>query len=274
MLRFDLILLPLLAGYIFLFTFNLTKFYNIRVDRQRLIFNSLLCSVFVSIIAFLIDFYILKSKNSFLFFKPFIEYRNYFNNLINDIIGKENMIFGFKHSLLILLLAYPLAKFFNLFCYRKFAFDFTIRKFGTQLDRLFWFSLTEKKDEDKLLMITTKSNKVYIGYVNKISEPLSESYIRIIPNYSGYRDKEKLTIDITTKYTDVIKDYVNKNKKKEIDEKLGIILPASEILIVSKFDADIFGRFNSNEETQEEIAESNSQKIFRNLSNLFTDLLK
>ncbi|MDN3673848.1 hypothetical protein QWY99_12385 [Flavobacterium branchiarum] len=123
-------------------------------------------------------------------------------------------------------------------------------------------------------MITTKSNKVYIGYVNKISEPLSESYIRIIPNYSGYRDKEKLTIDITTKYTDVIKDYLKRNKKKEIDEKLGIILPASEILIVSKFDADIFGRFNSNEETQEEIAETNSQKIFRNLSNLFTDLLK
>lgn len=45
--RLDLIILPLLAGYIFLFTFNLTKFYNIRVDRQRLIFNSLLCTVFM-----------------------------------------------------------------------------------------------------------------------------------------------------------------------------------------------------------------------------------
>lgn len=39
--RLDLIILPLIAGYVFLCTFNLTKYYNIRVDKQRLIFNSL-----------------------------------------------------------------------------------------------------------------------------------------------------------------------------------------------------------------------------------------
>ncbi|MEZ7506036.1 hypothetical protein [Flavobacterium sp. Arc2] len=271
--RLDLIILPLLAGYIFLFTFNLTKFYNIRVDRQRLIFNSLLCSVLLSITAFILDYYILKSEITLFCSKPITDYRTYFSILTNNIIGKNNIVFGFKHSILILFISFPLAKFLNLFCSRKFAYDFTIRKFGTQLDRLFWFSLTEKKDEDKLLMITTKSNKVYIGYVNKISEPLGESHIRIIPNFSGYRDKEKLTIDITTKYTDVIKFYVENNKKKEIDEKLGIIIPTSEILIVSKFDADIFGRLNLNDNL-DEITETNTQKIFRNLSNLLKDLTR
>ncbi|HQC05405.1 MAG TPA: hypothetical protein PK067_00120 [Kaistella chaponensis] len=269
--RLDLIILPLLAGYIFLFTFNLTRFYNIRVDRQRLIFNSMLCSVGISVLAFPLDFYILKSQTTIFCSKPLVEYRTYFSILVNNIIGKNSIVFGFKHSILILIISYPLAKFLNIFCSRKFAYDFTIRNFGTQLDRLFWYSLSEKKDEDKLLMITTKSNKVYIGYVNKISEPLGESHIRIIPNFSGYRDKENLTIDITTKYTDVIKFYVENNRKKEIDDKLGIIIPTSEILIVSKFDADIFGRFNTND-IIEVPSETTTQKIFRNIRNLLSDL--
>ncbi|MHC5309645.1 hypothetical protein ACYSNM_06180 [Myroides sp. LJL116] len=271
--RLDLIILPLLAGYIFLFTFNLTKFYNIRVDRQRLIFNSLICTVFLSFFSFLFDFYILKSETFFGLPNPLLQCRTYLSKLIDQIVGSQNLTFGFKQSILILLLSFPLAKILNLVFSRKFAFDYTIRKFGSQLDRLFWFSLMELRDEDKLLMITTKSNKVYIGYVNKISEPLSESYIRIIPNFSGYRDKEKLTIDITTKYTDVIKDYLQKNKKKEIDDKLGIIIPASEILIVSKFDAEIFGRFNnSNQDKQDNLTPN--QIIIKGISNIFTDLLK
>src|SRR5690606_14929805 len=192
--RFDLIILPLLAGYIFLITFNLTRFYNIRVDRQRLVFNALLCSVGITFFTFILDYYILKSE--FLSF-----YRGYFSELIDRIVGSNNIIYGFKHLLLTLFISFPLAKFLNLFCSRKFAFDFTIRKFGSQLDRLFWFSITAKRDEDKLLMLTTKNNKVYIGYVSEISEPLGESYIRIIPNFSGYRDKDTLTLDITTKYT-------------------------------------------------------------------------
>lgn len=48
------------------------------------------------------------------------------------------------------------------------------------MERLFWISLTEKKDADKL-KITTKSNKVYIGFVNEISAPIGASHIRIIP---------------------------------------------------------------------------------------------
>lgn len=274
MFRLDLIILPALAGYIFLYTFNLTKFYNIRVDRQRLIFNSLICTVILTFLAFLIDHFFLKSTFSICCMKPISFYRQQFSTLIDEIIGKKNIIFGFKHSILVFLISFPLAKILNIFYGRKYAFDYTIRKWGSQLDRLFWFSLTQKKDEDKLLMITTKSNKVYIGYVNKISEPLGESHIRIIPNYSGYRNKENLTIDITTKYTDVIKDYVENGRRKEIDEKLGIILPISEILIVSKFDSDIFGRFNTDDIEPELESKSLtvSQIIFSNLKNLFKDL--
>src|SRR5690606_39511690 len=106
--RLDLIILPLLAGYIFLFTFNLTKFYNIRVDRQRLIFNSLLCTVFISFFSFLFDFYILKSESFFGYNNPLLECRTYLSTIIYQIIGNKNLTFGFMHLILIFISFYPL----------------------------------------------------------------------------------------------------------------------------------------------------------------------
>lgn len=251
MLRLDLIILPLLAGYIFLITFNITKFYHQRIEKQRLIFNSLVAAFFIAIIGYLSDHFLLKSD--FL-----IYYRNIVSNFVTEIIKIE--VPGLKHSILFFLISYPLGIFLNCFFWRKFSFAYTVEKWGNQLERLFWFSLNEKNDENKLLMLTTKSNKVYIGYVNKISEPIGETYITIIPNFSGFRNKENLKLEITTKYTDVIEKYVLANNAKEIDNKLGIILPVSEILIVSKFDSEVFGRLNDDSQIEEEILVENPIK--------------
>jgi len=49
-------------------------------------------------------------------------------------------------------------------------------------------------------MLTTKSNKVYVAYINKISEPIGDSFVTLIPNFSGYRDKETQELIITTDY--------------------------------------------------------------------------
>lgn len=248
--RLDLILLPLLGGYIFLITFNLTRYYHVRIaEKQRLVYNSLVSAFLLAIIVYLIDYVILRSNiyvDLYCFkSKPFASYRTHISRFINNVLNNVPAT-GLKHSLLIFLVSYPLAKVLNIFFNRKFSFDFTIRRWGSQFDRLIWFSLTEKSDEDKLLMITTKSNKVYIGYVSKLSEPIGETYITILPNLSGFRSKDTLKLEITTNYTDVIKKYVEEDKADEIDDKLGVILPVSEILIISRFDNDIFGRFNEN----------------------------
>ena len=47
MVKFDLLLLPLIGGYIFLITSYFAKFYHQRLDRQRLIFNSVIASVLI-----------------------------------------------------------------------------------------------------------------------------------------------------------------------------------------------------------------------------------
>lgn len=255
--RLDLIILPLLAGYIFLVSFNITKYYHLRLERQRLIYNSLVMAVLLSVIVYLLDFYIFKSNFSikYLETRPLVCYRNQLSSWIDSVLNIQPKV-GLKHSIIVLLISYPLAIVLNLAFSRKFAFEYTIQRWGNHLERIIWFSLTEKKDEDKLLMLTTKSNKVYIGYINRLDEPIGVTYLTIIPNFSGYRNKENLKLEITTSYTDVIEKYVLEDRKADIGNKLGVILPVSEILFVSKFDTEIFGRFQENlsEENKEELS--------------------
>lgn len=270
--RLDLILLPLLGGYIFLVIFNITKYYHLRLERQKLIYNSLAAAVLLSIISYLTDYYILKSNFSIncylLKTRSLFEYRIDVSNWVDSVLNIKS-IPGLKHSILTFVISYLLANFLNIFFSRNFAFDYTIERWGNHLERLIWFSLTEKNDEDKLLMLTTKGNKVYVGYINKLSEPIGESYLTIIPNFSGFRNKDNLKLEITTTYTDVIEKYVLENRESEIGNKLGVVLPVSEILFVSRFDSEIFGRFNENATNSNAEVPSITRKLLNFLADLF-----
>lgn len=259
--RLDLIILPLLSGYLFLITFNLTRFYHQRIEKQRLIFNSLVVAFFIAIIGYIIDFFVLKSA-------LLIDFRTSVSAFVSSLIGIE--VPGLKHSIFFFAISYPLGKILNLFFGRIFSFAYTVEKWGNQLDRLFWFSLNEKKDENKLLMLTTKSNKVYIGYVHRISEPIGETHITIIPNFSGYRSKEDLKLQITTQYTKLIEKLVKDGRTGEI-ANLGIIIPVSEILTISKFDIEVFSSFNDMEsaEEKEPQEENHLRDAFLTLSDHF-----
>lgn len=245
--RLDIILLPLLGGYLFLITFNLTKYYHIRIDRQKLIYNSLICAVLFAFLAYIFDYFILQNTRcivingviNFSLYDLRMKANYYIDEILSTRTSKE-----LKYAILTFFLTYPTAFLLNIIIKKRFAFDFTIKKWGNQYERLFWKTLSLKSDSDKLLMITTKSNKVYIGYVNKLSEPIGDSHVTILPNLSGYRNKETLVLTITTKYTDVIEKFINENRTSEIEDKIGVIIPVSEILIVSKFDYEIFSEFN------------------------------
>ncbi len=231
--KFDLLLLPLIGGYIFLITFTVTKLYHQRIERQRLIFNSVIAGLFLSILGFCIDA-ILFQQFGFL-----LKMRSYAAQLIPF----EHA--GINQSIGIFLLSYPLARFANLIYSKKKALKYVVEKWGTPQEKFFWNSLNAKQDADKLVMLTTKNNKVYIAYINKISEPIGHSFVSLIPNISGYRDKETQELIITTNYLPILKRIIEEGKKSEIDDKFGIIIPLSEIQMVSKFDFNIFGEFQS-----------------------------
>ena len=253
--RLDLIFLPLLGGYIFLIYFNRTKFFHQRIEKNRLIYNSLLVAFILTAVVYLTDYFVFQRNHNYLHCcgiqtRTVTFYRDSLSTLLNEIIGFK--IPGFKQSLFVLLIAYPLAKLLNLVPIFKedFSFDYTINKWGNEFDKIIWNSLGEKDDLNKLLMLTTKNNKVYIGHVTKLSEPLENPYLRVIPSLSGYRDKDTQKLNITTNYTDIIQNSSEKENTRDLDNKLGVIIPISEIVIISKFDYQVFGRFSDTEEIE------------------------
>ncbi|MBZ9731180.1 hypothetical protein LB467_15910 [Salegentibacter sp. JZCK2] len=251
--RLDLILLPLLGGYIFLITFNYTRFYHQRIEKNKLIYNSLLVAIILTGFVYLIDYFIFK-HNPYSLYIGGLEtnsvsyYRNYLSLKIDDILNFNKV--GFKHSIIVLVISYPLALSLNRIKYfrEEFSFDYTLSKWGTEFDKIIWNALGEKDDLEKLLMLTTKTNKVYIGQITKQSEPIGNTYIRVIPSLSGFRDKDDHTLTITTSYTDMIEYFTDKGLSEEIDNKLGVIIPTSEIILISRFDIKVFGRIKTNEE--------------------------
>ncbi|MFV0218682.1 hypothetical protein OBK23_03215 [Empedobacter falsenii] len=251
--RLDIILLPLLGGYLFLITFNYTRFYHKRIEKNRLIYNSLLAAFGLIGIVYLTDYFILKNNEFYVSFCTYKSYtineiRSYISKIIDDIMHISKP--GFKQSLFAFIIAYPLAYLLNKIKYfsETFSFDYTITKWGNEYEKLIWNTLGEANDLDKLLMITTKSNKVYIGQVTKLSEPLENTHIIIIPTLSGYREKETQKLLITTDYTDVIENAAEDEKTQLLDNKLGVIIPFTEIVLISRFDFKIFGQFKTSNE--------------------------
>ncbi len=247
--RLDIILLPLLGGYIFLITFNYTRFYHKRIEKNRLIYNSLLTAFGLTGFVYLLDYFIFKNNNYYLKLCSFEtssikEIRDYISVTIDEIMHFTKP--GFKQSLFAFIISYPLAlllnklKIFN----KAFSFDYSIMKWGNEYEKLIWNTLGEADDLDKLLMVTTKSNKVYIGQITKLSEPMENTHIIIIPTLSGYREKETQKLIITTDYTNVIENASEDNETELLDNKLGVIIPFTEIVLISRFDFQIFGQFN------------------------------
>lgn len=227
--RIDLLLLALLAGYVFLITFNLTKFYHQRIERQRLIFNSAICGIFLSLIGLYVD------RGLFIYLP---ELRTFLGTLIP--IEYE----GLNKLILIFLLSYPLALLLNLVLPNKLVLGYIIKSRGDDFEKLFWDSLMSKEDEDKLLMVSTSSDKVYVGYVNKISKPLGHPHINILPYFSGYRDKETRQFYITTDYLSVLEKMILEGNEASVENKMGIVIPKENIAMVSKFDSEVFNRFD------------------------------
>lgn len=235
--RLDLLIFLTLAGYIFLITFKVTKFYHQRIERQRLIFNSLITAFFIFLFSLLVDNYILKSC-------CLLDIRNWIVsvNPIKNFKGLNLSIFTF-------LISYPLARLLNLIIPNRISLTYVVERWGNQIEFLLWKSLNEKSDEKKLLMLTTKSNKVYVAYVNKISEPIGDNYVTLIPNFSGYRSKETQEFIVTTKYFDVIDHYVDLGQADRIDDVLGVTIALEEIVMISKFDDEVFKGFQKKEVT-------------------------
>jgi hypothetical protein len=106
--------------------------------------------------------------------------------------------------------------------------------------------LVQAIDEGKLIFVTMKSRKVYIGYV---AAPRMEhhdtQHLAIIPYISGYRDKDTLRYHEQHKYYEL---YLSKNISADSMplnfNHFRHVMPMEQIEAVSLFDTDTYKSFD------------------------------
>lgn len=201
---FNILILPLLGGFIFIHWCNRTKFKAIRLDKERLLFYAALAGIGLLALAFILEALI----------PPFIPCVTWFPcipALPFDYIGV---------SMTALLLGLILPPLLNL----KWKVDAESSRYISEEGDPFEQLINKALDSTKPVMLTLKGGKVYVGFVVSSFEPAREQRtIRIAPIKSGYREDTKLRVKFTTDYSVALEqitvDMTEISKEKEKAEE-------------------------------------------------------
>ena len=229
---YNLLLLPLLGGFLFLHITHFTRFQAQRLDGYRLLLYSALCGTALGILGRIIVL--------LLGLTPL-------GTSAGDVWWRFAP-FGFSDtSAWGLALGPIIALVVNGFVNAEDAKDIEIRRHGNSLTKL----LHRAERETRPISVTLTNLKWYVGYVTE-SPNLSptETYFRILPVVSGYRDRETLETFRKTFYREVLAD-------PDIDKNdLVITLPIADVRIASFFDEDVYDEYFAEEIKADEADQS------------------
>ncbi len=215
---YNLLLLPLLGGFLFIHLAHYFRFGAQRLDGYRLLFQSAIAGTCLAAIA-----------------RVIIEL------LERSAIGAFGLalwsaFFPFKYSAessISFILGPVFAGIVNLLIGKRRAREIEIRKHGNAL-----MQLLQRATRDNLLISVTLDNrKWYVGWVTESPnlDP-QELYFRLLPFTSGYRDKDTLETFRTVFYQNVLED-------ESLDpDEFFITLPLKDIKTANLFDADVYNQ--------------------------------
>jgi hypothetical protein len=212
----NLLLLPLLGGFLFLHLTHFFRFAAQRLDGYRLLLYSALSGTVLVILARLLVVLLaptplgLRAMQWWTGFAPF-PYS--------------------ETSAWALALGPIFAAIINVFLNAERSKDIEIRRHGNSLTKL----LHQSVREERLVSLTLVTLKWYVGFVAE-SPNLApqEEYFRLLPIISGYRDRETLQTKRTVFYEDVLGDEAVNS------EDFVITLPLKDIRIASLFDENVY----------------------------------
>ncbi len=87
----------------------------------------------------------------------------------------------------------------------------------------------------KMIMVTLENNKVYAGWPLEAPNNEERKWLRLVPEWSGYRDKQA-RINVETDYSSVF--------NMSPSERDHMLISADKIVTVQPFDVEVFQRFN------------------------------
>jgi hypothetical protein len=216
---YNLLLLPLIGGFLFVHLAHFFRFGAQRLDGYRLLFQSAIAGICLSAIARLVDLLLGLTpagpslERLWFWFSPF------------DYSGVSALSLLFGPALAVLV---------NAFINKERAKDLEIRRHGNSLIRL----LHKAEKEKLLLSITLDSRKWYVGWVAESPnlDP-QEFYFRLLPFISGYRDKDTLETFRSVFYQDVLKE-----TDLEPDQ-FYVTLPLKDVKIAGLFNDEVYNEY-------------------------------
>lgn len=223
---FNVLLLPLLGGYVFVTYWNRTRFHVKRYSGERLLFHAALAGVFFLIVSYCVVRLISETFPAFA-----------------SSWHEQVPIAHSGASLGALLLGISVWIPLNFVYKRPAEIDRTVEAWNDYLEML----LTHALEQTRHVAITLKSRKVYIGFVLGSFDPTYDrKYILLLPTISGYRDEKTQGLVLTTDYTAVYQQLMSEDESRLVRgiDDFETVLPVAEIVSANYFDWDVYQRFN------------------------------
>jgi len=216
---YNLLLLPLLGGFLFIHVTYYFRFAAQRADGYRLLFQAAVSGVGLSIAGRLTELLIAST--------PLGETLRAYWDTFSPFPYSETSAFS-------LILGPLFALAVNLFIDKEKARDLEVQAHGNSLLKL----LQRAVKETRMISVTLDTRKWYVGWVAESPnlDP-QEQYFRLLPFISGYRDKDALETKRTVYYEDVLRDTA-----LERDEFI-VTLPLKDVKIAGFFNGEVYDEY-------------------------------
>lgn len=232
--------LPLLSGYYFLSRYIYKKYKYQRLEPQRLIFDSFIAGTVLFLLTYILRIII------FLLFPDLIP--TIYSFLYKLPIKENHLLWTFIFNFIVVIALTKLTNYIykknGYFKWRK-PVEKAVDDFGDEIEQLF----KQAAENENLVQVTLKTNKVYVGFIEYIPPPKESNYLKIIPVISGYRNSETKKIVFTTDYFNSILLYQS-NEDKYSNFQMDITFKQDEILSANVFDFDVYKEFNKKQKVK------------------------
>ena len=221
----NLLIIPLVAGYFFLTRSYFFKYRYRLLDRQRLLLESVIVASLFLIAAYgiaLVCVIVVPPEWMAL-------YRTY-----RPVPFTATALLTFLFSLIA---TYPV----NLFTSPEKEMNKAINIYGSALEKI----LLKAIESPQQICFTLDNGKVYVGYPLSIYDLVNPGMVTILPFFSGYRNEEHF-IKITTFYEDFYNDIFDENPDND-NYGFKQLIAVNRIITAKPFDIDTYDKLEKYE---------------------------
>lgn len=224
---FNLLLFPLLGGYLFIHFCRVTRFRAYGLTGYRVVLEAAAAGLFFLILSHIIVTSVRLRYEAYL--------------LPWKACWREYAPFPYSASTLgSILLAFLFFIALNLLIRPQRASKWVIGVFGDELMKMLQNAFYDVHP----VMLTMNTGKVYVGLLDKaLGLNPHMPYLSILPTLSGYRDKETLKVRFTVNYVEAYHSILNETSEYQVAadvDAMRVILPTETVSSARLYDDDLY----------------------------------